>query len=228
MKHFFIALLLLLSPALVWGKALSSHDAVRKYVLSHAPWPAESMRMEFLSSHPEHAAGRNDLKVRVEPSSYTEFVGDMVYLVSYFDESVIVRTETVRTRIEVLKEVVVAARNLSSGTILTAKDVRTDKRWLRRFNVQSLDDPATAMGSRLSSSLRSGSEILSSMLKEVPLVKKGKPVKVVFNTAMMQITAVGLPEEDGTAGDIIRVRNLSSNKIIYGRVVSDSVVELNI
>jgi len=62
------------------------------------------------------------------------------------------------------------------------------------------------------------------MLKEIPLVRKGKMVKIVFDNGPMQIVTVGLSEEDGVAGNIVRVKNITSNKIIYARVLSDSVV----
>ena len=69
-----------------------------------------------------------------------------------------------------------------------------------------------------------GAELFTSMLKDVPLVKKGKMVKIVFDNGLMRIATVGLPEEDGIAGSIVRVRNITSNKIIYARVLGDSVV----
>ena len=43
----------------------------------------------------------------------------------------------------------------------------------------------------------------------------------------MRIVTVGLSEEDGVAGNIVRVKNITSNKIIYARVLSDSMVELD-
>jgi flagella basal body P-ring formation protein FlgA len=70
----------------------------------------------------------------------------------------------------------------------------------------------------------SGAEILATMLKSAPLVRKGKMVKMVFDNGSMQIVTVGLSEEDGVAGNIIRVKNITSNKIIYARVLSDSLV----
>jgi len=62
------------------------------------------------------------------------------------------------------------------------------------------------------------------MLKEIPLVRKGKMVKIVFDNGSVHIVTVGLSEEDGVAGNVVRVKNITSNKIIYARVLSDSVV----
>jgi flagella basal body P-ring formation protein FlgA len=228
-KRIILALfILLMLPPHAGSAGLSAHSAVRQYIEAHAPWSPEQMRVDFLTQDPELPTQKKNMHIRVEPAGTYEFIGDMVFLAAFYDGAVLIRTETVRTRIEVLREVVVAARNLPAGTIVSEEDLRMQKKWLRRMNVRSLENMEDAVGRRLSSLIRSGMEIANTMLKDVPLVKKGKPVKIVFNTAMMQITTVGLPEEDGAAGAIIRVRNLTSNKIIYGRVVGDALVELNI
>jgi flagella basal body P-ring formation protein FlgA len=62
------------------------------------------------------------------------------------------------------------------------------------------------------------------MLKSVKTIKRGKLVKVVLESGPMSIMTFGLCEEDGSRGDFIKVRNTSSNKSIYARVVDDSSV----
>jgi flagella basal body P-ring formation protein FlgA len=43
----------------------------------------------------------------------------------------------------------------------------------------------------------------------------------------MKITTTGLSEEDGAEGSTIKVRNLTSNKIIYARVIGDAKVRID-
>jgi len=135
-----------------------------------------------------------------------------------------VRTESVRTRIEVLRDIVIAARALPAGTVLTDSDVRTIQKWVRRIHPQSLTSLDTTSGKRLTIQIASGTEILATMLKDTPLVRKGKMVRMVFDNGLVHIVTVGLSEEDGIAGNIVRVKNITSNKIIYARVLSDSLV----
>jgi flagella basal body P-ring formation protein FlgA len=221
-------IILLFLPAYAGGAEVSVQKAVRQYVEANSSWPTAVIRVDFLSEEPEIPKHKTHITLRVESAGQYDLIGDTAFTVSFFDGATLVRTDTIRTRIEVYREVVVAAKTLPSGAIISADDLRVTKKWLRRINPQTLSIAEEAIGKKLTTQVRSGMEISAHMLKAVALVKKGKPVKIIFNTDMMQIVTVGIPEEDGSNGAIIKVRNISSNKIIYGRVVSDSAVELNI
>lgn len=224
--------MMLLSMALLDATSHAAHAeplfraAVREYIEANMPWPPETARVDFLSEGPESIPQNRDLILRVEPAGNQDFIGDMVFLVKSFKGGNLVRTESVRTRIEVQRDVVTAARGLPAGTVLAEGDIRTVRRWVRRIHSQSLPSMEAASGKRLTVQAASGAEILATMLKEVPLVRKGKMVKMVFDNGPMQIVTVGLSEEDGVAGNIVRVKNITSNKIIYARVLSDSLVAI--
>jgi len=198
--------------------------AIREYIEANMPWTPGSVRVDFLSKEQESIPQDKDLILRVEPAGNQDFIGDMVFLVKSFKGGNLLKTESVRTRIEVLRDVVTAARGLPAGTVLTESDVRTVHRWVRRIHPNSLASMEATSGKRLTRPVASGAEILATMLKEIPLVRKGKMVKMVFDNGPMQIVTVGLSEEDGVAGNIVRVKNITSNKIIYARVLSESLV----
>jgi flagellar basal body P-ring formation protein FlgA len=198
--------------------------AIREYIEANMPWPPDTVRVDFLFDEPESISQNGEVTLRVEPAGYQDFIGDMVFHVKSFKDGNLLRTRSVRARIEVLRDVVTAARGLPAGTVLTERDIRTVRRWVRRIHPQALPSMEAASGRRLSIQVAAGAEILSTMLKEAPLVRKGKMVKMVFDNGPMQIVTVGLSEEDGIAGNIVRVRNITSNKIIYARVLSDSRV----
>jgi flagellar basal body P-ring formation protein FlgA len=198
--------------------------AVREYIEANMPWPPDAVRLDFLSEEPESISQNGDVILRVEPAGYQDFIGEMVFLVKSFKDGSLLRTRSVRARIEVLRNVFTAARGLPAGAILAEGDIRTVRRWVRRIHPQSLPSTEAALGKRLSVQVAFGAEILAAMLKEAPLVRKGKMVKMVFDNGPMQIVTIGLSEEDGAAGNIVRIKNITSNKIIYARVLSESLV----
>lgn len=204
--------------------SLSIHSAVRQYIEANMPWSPETVRVDILSDETEPIAQNRQITMRIEPAGNQDFIGDMVFLVKSYKGGNLVKTESVKTRIEVLRDVFIAARALPAGTVLTDSDVKMVQKWVRRIHPQSLSPSETITGKRLTIQVASGAEILATMLKSAPLVRKGKIVKMVFDNGSMQITTVGLSEEDGVAGNMIRVKNLSSNKVIYARVLSDSLV----
>ena len=202
--------------------------AVLEYIEANMPWPPRTARVEFLSGESDAKPPIKHTVLRIEPMGMGDFIGDAAFMVRHLDNGSLLRTETVRTRIEVLRDHVIAARTLAPGTILTEADLRTVRKWDRRINLQALTAKEEAIGKRLSSQTRAGMEISNFMLKDVPLVRKGKIVKVIFDNGPMRIVTVGIPEEDGIAGAIVRVRNATSNKIMYVRVLGDSLVGIEI
>jgi flagella basal body P-ring formation protein FlgA len=64
------------------------------------------------------------------------------------------------------------------------------------------------------------------MLKDAIVVKRGKAVKIILEEGPMSVMAMGVSEQDGVLGEVIRVRNTASNKMVYARVVSDSTALL--
>jgi flagella basal body P-ring formation protein FlgA len=199
---------------------------VQEYIESNMPWPPGSARVDFLSDNTEFLPLPANITIRIEPAGKPDFIGDMVFLVKSYKGGSLVKTEPVKARIEVLQDVVVAARSLPAGTILKTGDLSMTSKWVRRIHPQSLTSPEEASGKRLTVHASPGAELLATMLRETLLVRKGKMVKMVFDNGSMQIVTVGLSEEDGSAGNIIRIRNVTSNKIVYARVLSDSLVRI--
>ena len=68
--------------------------------------------------------------------------------------------------------------------------------------------------------------IPASALGEVDLVKRGTAVQLVFQQAGLIITAFASPLEDGSAGDLIRLRNVDSGATVIGIVQPDGTVRV--
>lgn len=219
-----LAALLLCAPSGDLGAAATVEGAVREYIEAQMPWPPGTARVDFLSARGDKSPLEGGVTLRVENAGPPDFIGDAAFLVRHYRAGNLLRTETVRTRIEVMRDVVVTAKTLATGTVLNQGDFQLSRRWVRRVHPQALVSGEEAAGRRLAVQLAAGAEILASMLKEVPLVRRGQMVKIILERGAMRIMTVGLPEEDGVAGSIVRVRNITSNRIIYARVLGDSLV----
>jgi len=216
-----------LTPVLA-NASPSIHEAIREYIESHMPWTQGSVRVDFISREPDLSANKKETTFRIEPAGNADFIGDTAFLVRISIGGTLVRTEPVRTRIEVLRDVVVAARTIRSGAVLTELDIRLAKKWVSRNMPDALSFPQEAIGKRIIQPARPGMELSARMLKDVPLVRKGQMVRVLFDNGSMRITMFAMPEEDGTAGNMVRIRNMTSNKVIYARVLGDSLVGVEI
>ncbi len=56
------------------------------------------------------------------------------------------------------------------------------------------------------------------------LVKTGDNVKLIANIGSARLEALGEAQQNGRLGDVIRVRNVESNRIVHGRVEASGAV----
>ncbi len=123
-------------------------------------------------------------------------------------------------------QVVFTARPIDRDTILSKDDL-----CLKRINIAKAPDQlvfhiADAVGKRVRSSFQAGKCLQQHKLFEVPLVEKGDRVKLLVDAGPVKISTLGIAKTDGGAGDQIRVENVSSRKMVVGRVVDASTVEV--
>ena len=202
-------------------------EQIRQQVFKHIeqsmPWPKDAVRID-INTPPDLTGFANDkIAVRVETVGSEEYVGDMTFIVRISDGKQ-QRQVTVHGRAEILRDVVVSGRPLAKDTIITADDVKMKKKWVRHLDPDLLSSPDNAIGKRVLMAVRGGAELKSQMLKEPVLIKKGRRVRINLERGIMTLTTMGISEEDGAAGATIRVRNLSSDRLVYARVTSEDTV----
>lgn len=202
-------------------------QSIRQHVENNMSWPVEDMRMEFLSKLPslDHLTGK--MVFRITPKPGDAYIGDTSFSVRILNGGTLVREETVRVRIEVMKDFVVSAKSLAKGSVLTADDVTIQRQWVRRLPANTLSSIDEALGRVMMHSVRPNIQMTYRMIAEVMPVKKGKMVSVILDNGLMQMVMKGIAEEDGAEDALIRVRNVSSNKVIYARVIGPASVRVD-
>ena len=63
-------------------------------------------------------------------------------------------------------------------------------------------------------------------VREAYLVERGASVQMVFAAGALTISATAVTLEPGSAGDMIKLRNLDSGKVISGVVMADGTVRV--
>jgi flagella basal body P-ring formation protein FlgA len=199
---------------------------VRDHIEANMPWPQGTIRIEFMGKTVDLSLKGEKITYQVQGSPNDDFIGNGSYTIKFFDDGCLLRELTVRVNIEVLWDFVVSTRSLSRDARIGREDVKIASRWISRIPPNAVADPDEAAGRRLSMSIRPQTELMRNMLIKDPVIKKGKMVRVMLDEGSLSIQTIGLSEQDGTVGDIIKVRNVSSKKTIYARVIADSVVQV--
>lgn len=126
----------------------------------------------------------------------------------------------------VLTDVLVAARPLPRGHVLSRDDVRRERHdvaKLRRGYLGSLEELA---GQRLKAPILAGSVLTPSVLESDQVVRRGQTVTLIAAAGGIAVNMRGTALADGGLNQRIRVENLSSGRIVEGVVRSSEHVEV--
>ena len=113
---------------------------------------------------------------------------------------------------------------IDRGQTLTVNDLKLQRINIakaRRGYYNRIDEVAGLAAKRR---IRAGQTITPALLEQAMAVKRGQPVKIVASQDGIEASTSGEALADGQPGDVIRVRNMGSGKVIDAKVVEGGVV----
>lgn len=124
-------------------------------------------------------------------------------------------------------EVPVAARGIRQGESIQPNDLM-----MGRFHIKELpSDIATSadeiVGFATRQTISHGDVFQRKRLEIPPVIKSGDRVVLQFRSRLIEATATGTALEDGVSDQMIRVRNVASNKIVLGTVIEPGLVRVS-
>lgn len=139
----------------------------------------------------------------------------------------VVKNIPILVDVEALADMVVTTRPVERGEILTPADVAVQKRDLATAGGKVARTAADVVGLRVRVGMRGNSPLRSDYLERVPLIKQGQLVTVLLESSTLRITTTGRAKGAGSAGDLITVQNISSNKDFPARIVDAGTVRVD-
>ena len=126
--------------------------------------------------------------------------------------------------VEVYEKVYQTTANLPKGHVIGETDIDLVEKNLSKLNRGYFTDKSNLIGQQTRRSLLSGVVLTPSKVKPALLVKRGEVVSVEAKSRLYTIKMSGTALMDGAKGQKIRVKNLSSKRIIEGTVTEYGVV----
>ncbi|HLA27716.1 MAG TPA: flagellar basal body P-ring formation chaperone FlgA [Syntrophales bacterium] len=210
--------------------ALIKAEAIKNLISDHVeknmPWPPGAVRVDFPARIADVFLPAEKVNLEVQNRPDEDYIAETVFIVKFFSDGTLIKEEAVRVRLEVLTDVVVTVRALEKNKEIAAEDVKVLKKWVRRIPANGVTTPAEVIGKALTLNLGRNREITRNVIRPPILIKKGNRVRIVLDKENLNVTTIGVSEEDGEVEKVIRVKNSSSNKTIYARVTGNSLVKV--
>ena len=129
----------------------------------------------------------------------------------------------VRLEIARGRPVLVLTRTLRRGDVVAPEDLEVRS---GQGAAKGHTDPSQVVGKQLARTLRAGSTLSPRDLESVPLVERGDLVRIVARVGGVVASTMGKSLETGGVGDLVRVENLQSGRLLTGTLQEGGVVEI--
>jgi flagella basal body P-ring formation protein FlgA len=133
---------------------------------------------------------------------------------------------SVPTMVQEFREIPVAKKPLSRGTMITESDVQ-----MARFNIEALPIDALqgtrdVVGQEIKNEIQAGEVFRAKKIAPPTAITAGSPVTMKFQGEFFEATASGVAIESGGIGQEIKVRNDASKKIVSGQIIEVGIVRV--
>ncbi len=131
-------------------------------------------------------------------------------------------------RIKVYKKIAIAGNNLLKGQALKLSDIKLEQRDVSHLVSGYISQATDYIGYELKRPVHMGQTLSPNMLNTPKLIRRGEQVTLLAKPSGIEVRMQGKALSSGGAGDIVKIRNLSSNRIIEGTVVATGIVKVHL
>ena len=128
--------------------------------------------------------------------------------------------------IRTYEDIVIANKTINRNDTLTTDDLAVSNIETTKLAGITFENTEDLAGKRAIRSIPHGTPITAEMIDNPPLIKKGDFIKVSVQSGNLNIVTRGVAKEDGYLGKVIRIKNIDSNKDLYGKVEDSTTVKI--
>ncbi|MBI3815813.1 MAG: flagellar basal body P-ring formation protein FlgA [Nitrospinae bacterium] len=153
------------------------------------------------------------------------FSADQVFLnINFKSNGKILKGVNAVVDLKVLLPSVAALRNIKRGETVSDGDIHIEEREVNRDTAHLITNIKEVVGKQAKSDIKTGDVITKNSVETLPVVMQGDVVSIVAESTVLRITAKGVAREKGGKGDLVKVLNVSSNRVIHARVIDSNIV----
>ena len=130
------------------------------------------------------------------------------------------------TKVLVSQQVIKTKLAVKRGEILSNDEIRVETVQTERPSQNAITNIDHALGYEAARNLPVGKILIPNFIKRPALGNRGDKILIMAQKGGMTITTPGILKEDGYENAMVRVLNIESKKIIYGRLVDSNTVKV--
>lgn len=222
-----MALLFIYLPATASVSVDNIRQTIRDYIVSSQPDFKDAEINISFKSLDETLQALKDLKGKIDfriSDPAVSLSGKTTIPIKVFEDSQFLKKIYVRAEIDIFDWVVVAARQIKKGQVLSLADLTLVKGDVSKITHGFSRAAQSLVGKELVTGVKEGTKILNWMVAEVPDIRRGENILIKAQYGGVTVSLMGVALEDGFTGKKIRIRNTGSRKELMGKVAAKNTV----
>ena len=233
----FCIMLVCLCLSLIFGRNINASetqilkvDEIEKSAADHLvkalPWDKESLEINVYYQGKDITlpSGKKDLIYKIMGSSQRAGRVPMILEIRINDQ--FQKRIRLNTKVLVSQQVIKTKRAVKRGEILSNDEIRVETVQTERPSQNAITNIDHALGYEAARNLPVGKILIPNFIKRPALGNRGDKILIMAQKGGMTITTPGILKEDGYENAMVRVLNIESKKVIYGRLVDSNTVKV--
>ena len=129
-------------------------------------------------------------------------------------------------KVNLYRQVAVAASQVNAREIFTDDNLRYERMDTGQIAAGFFTDKSRILGLMARRLITPGMVITDSMVNKPVIVKRGNMVTLTAFIGNIEVITSGQAMQDGYENQLIRIKNVSSNKIVLGKVIDENKVQV--
>ncbi len=229
MKQFFKMLLLIGLLLLSFGAAVlaeSSRDIIVRKVYETFDIDKSMNTIEIVTDEIK-SKNFSYSQISVKPLYQTTPIGRFAIVLKIARDDSKLETEQIRLHIRKYAEVVVVGERIKRFDDISLGNISIQRKEITTLREDPLTSIESLTNMRARRNIAKDKILTKGDIELNPVVKSYSDVHIVYVSGLCKITTAGKALQDGYAGELIRVKNKSSGKIVFARVIDMKIVRVD-
>jgi flagellar basal body P-ring formation protein FlgA len=207
-------------------KANEIENGAINHLIKELPWNRESLDINIYYKDKDIVLppGKKELIYKIMNSS--QRAGRIPIILEIRVDDEFKKRIRINTKVLVSQKVVKTVRAVRRGDILSNDEIKVETIQTERPLRNAITNINSALGYEATRNILIGKILIPNFIKKPALGNRGDKILIMAQKGSMTITTPGILKEDGYENAMVRVLNMDSKKIIYGRLVDSNTVKV--
>ncbi len=152
--------------------------------------------------------------------------GNIDLIVSATSNSVSLFRVPVNFKVRVFEYVAISKKRIGRHHNLSRADIFMDKRETTKIRGIAFSSMENLIGNMTTRVVQPNTILTEGIVEIPPTVRQGSLIKLFIEARGFKIVTKGLAQQTGYTGEVIKVKNLDSKKMIYGKIIDSEKVQI--